>query len=116
LQSHGVQASNTMLTSVFSLRDCFRARTVLQAEMLALRHQLLILQSSKLDRKLRLNSSDRVLGCDFRDCGLAGETRSSSLELETVILTMFDTPKIAYTSDWGRRHHATGFVRQGRAE
>jgi len=30
-----------MLTLLLSLRDCFRARAVLQAEILALRHQLL---------------------------------------------------------------------------
>jgi len=35
-----------MLTLLFSLRDCFQARAVLQAEILALRHQLLILQRS----------------------------------------------------------------------
>jgi hypothetical protein len=43
-----------MLTLLFSLRDCFRARAVLQAEILALRHQLLVLQRSSAGRRLRL--------------------------------------------------------------
>src|SRR5258708_10784438 len=51
-----------MLTLLFSLRDCFRARAVLQAEILALRHQLLVLQRSSCGHKLRLRWADRVLG------------------------------------------------------
>ena len=43
-----------MLTLLFSLRDCFRARAALQAEILALRHQLLVLQRSNYGHKLRL--------------------------------------------------------------
>jgi putative transposase len=50
-----------MWSLLLSLRDCFRTRTVLQFEILALRHQLLILQRSKRDHKLRLNCADRVL-------------------------------------------------------
>ena len=50
-----------MLTVLFSLRDCFRARAVLQAEILALRHQLLVLQRSSRGRRLRLSWADRVL-------------------------------------------------------
>jgi hypothetical protein len=50
-----------MLTLLFSLRDCFRARAFLQAEILALRHQLLVLQRSSRGHKLRLNWADRVL-------------------------------------------------------
>jgi hypothetical protein len=50
-----------MLTLLFSLRDCFRARAVLQAEILALRHQLLVLQRSSRGHKLRLSWTDRVL-------------------------------------------------------
>src|SRR5256884_1221426 len=43
-----------MLTLLLSLRDCFRARAFLQAEILALRHQLLALQRSNRGHKLRL--------------------------------------------------------------
>lgn len=50
-----------MLRLLFSLRDCFRARAVLQAEILALRHQLLILQRSNRGHTLRLSCADRVL-------------------------------------------------------
>jgi hypothetical protein len=50
-----------MLTLLFSLRDCFHARAVLQAEILALRHQLLVLQRSSRGPKLRLRFADRIL-------------------------------------------------------
>src|SRR5467141_3920298 len=50
-----------MLTLLFSLRNCFRARATLQAEILALRHQLLVLQRSNYGHKLRLGWADRVL-------------------------------------------------------
>jgi putative transposase len=50
-----------MLSLLFSLRDCFRARAVLQAEILALRHQLLVLQRSSRGHRLRLSWADRVL-------------------------------------------------------
>ena len=46
--------------STFCLRDCFRPRFVLQAEILALR-PLLLLQFSSPGHKLRLTWSDRVL-------------------------------------------------------
>src|SRR6266852_3274991 len=50
-----------MLTLLFSLRDCFRARVVLQTEIFALRHQLLVLQRSSRGHRLRLSGADRVL-------------------------------------------------------
>src|SRR6184192_1060722 len=50
-----------MLTLLLSLRDCFRARAFLQAEILALRHQLVVLQRSNRGHKLRLGWADRVL-------------------------------------------------------
>src|SRR5260370_12697283 len=50
-----------MFTLLFSLRDCFRARAALQAEILALRHQLLVLQRSALGHRVRLGWADRVL-------------------------------------------------------
>ncbi len=50
-----------MLTLLFSLRDCFRARAVLRAEISALRHQLLVLQRSSRGHRLRLRWADRVL-------------------------------------------------------
>src|SRR5258708_22075458 len=50
-----------MLNLLFSLRDCFRTRAVLQAEILALRHQLLVLQRSTRGHRLRLRWADRIL-------------------------------------------------------
>src|SRR5713226_7761486 len=50
-----------MLALLFSLRDCFRARAALQAEILALRHQLLVLQRSSRGHRLCLGCADRVL-------------------------------------------------------
>jgi hypothetical protein len=49
------------LFSGLLLRNCLRTRAALQTEILALRHQLLVLQRSKRDRRLRLKSADRVL-------------------------------------------------------
>src|SRR5216683_1343943 len=72
-----------MLTVLFSLRDCFRARAVLQAEILALRLQLLVLQRSSRGRRLRLRWADRSVGLTvscgsgFRDCGTIGARRCS---------------------------------------
>src|SRR6516225_9001177 len=43
------------------LRDWFRTRLVLQAEILALRHQLLVLQRAGRDHRLSLRWADRVL-------------------------------------------------------
>jgi putative transposase len=51
----------TMVTLLFSLRDCFRTRALLLAEILALRHQLAVLQRSSCGHKLRLRWADRVL-------------------------------------------------------
>src|SRR5260370_42422300 len=50
-----------MRTLLFSLGDCFRGRAVLQAEILALRHQVLVLHRSSRGHKLRLRWADRVL-------------------------------------------------------
>src|SRR3977135_4648177 len=52
----------TLLVSLlFAVPACFRTRAALQAEILALRHQLLVLQRSSRGHKLRLSSADRVL-------------------------------------------------------
>jgi hypothetical protein len=50
-----------MFTLLFSLRDCLRSRAVLQAEILALRHQLLIFERSRRGHNLRLRWTDRAL-------------------------------------------------------
>lgn len=43
------------------LRDSLRSRVALQAEILALRHQLLVLQRRKRKQRLRLSAADRLL-------------------------------------------------------
>src|ERR1700682_1490849 len=50
-----------MFTLLFSRRDCLRSRAVLQAEILALRHQLLIFERSRRGHNLRLRWTDRAL-------------------------------------------------------
>src|ERR1700723_831943 len=54
-----------MLAIIFSLfssvRQGFRRRAALHAEILALRHQLLVLQRTNRERKLRLGVADRLL-------------------------------------------------------
>jgi putative transposase len=52
----------TIILSFFSsIRQRFRSRAALQAEILALRHQLLVLQRSTRSRKVRLSAADRLL-------------------------------------------------------
>src|ERR1700730_13419784 len=46
---------------LFSVPPCFRTRAALQAEILALRHQLLVLQRSSRGHTIRLSSADRAL-------------------------------------------------------
>src|SRR4029077_8596537 len=54
-----------MFTIIFllfsSIRGGFRTRTALEAENLALRHQLLVLQRSNRNHRLRLNFADRLV-------------------------------------------------------
>src|SRR5215472_12393880 len=49
-----------MLTLLSCLRDWFRARFVLQAEILALRHQLLVLQRTGRGHRWCLGWADRL--------------------------------------------------------
>src|SRR5438552_17078781 len=48
------------LSLLFSVQNAFRTRAALQAEILALRHQLLVLQRSRRERRLRLRIWDRT--------------------------------------------------------
>src|SRR5579859_305418 len=51
----------TILRLLFSsLRSSLRSRAALQAEILALRHQLLVLQRSTQGRRVRFHAIDRV--------------------------------------------------------
>src|SRR5215469_2935011 len=49
-----------ILSLLCSIRQGFRTRAAIQAEILALRHQLLVLQRSARAHKVRLTASDRV--------------------------------------------------------
>src|SRR5205807_7248031 len=52
----------TIILSLFSsARQAFQTRAALQAEILALRHQLLVLQRSSRSHRLRLSRADRFL-------------------------------------------------------
>jgi hypothetical protein len=52
----------TIILSLFSsTRQAFQTRAALQAEILALRHQLLVLQRSSRGHRLRLSRADRFL-------------------------------------------------------
>src|SRR5436309_12182629 len=52
----------TIILSLFSsARQGFQTRAALQAEILALRHQLLVLQRSSRGHRLRLSRADRFL-------------------------------------------------------
>src|SRR5712692_11113230 len=46
---------------LFSVPACFRTRAALQAEILALRHQLFVLQRSNSGHRVRLRATDRLL-------------------------------------------------------
>jgi hypothetical protein len=83
-----------MLTLLFSLRNCFRARATLQAEILALRHQLLVLQRSNYGHKLPLGWADPVglaltfverLAIDIAHCQAGDRYRLASQGLPTVL-------------------------------
>src|SRR5258705_12028150 len=52
--------SSVVVALLHTLRTSFRTRTALEAEILALRHQLQVLQRSRR-RQLRLTRADRVL-------------------------------------------------------
>lgn len=51
-----------LIGSLFSaLRRCFRTRLALQAEIIALRHQLVVLQRKNACHRIHLQASDRIL-------------------------------------------------------
>jgi Transposase DDE domain group 1 len=68
-----------MVTLLFSLRNCFRARAVLLAEIHALRHQLLILQRSSRGHKLLHGIAYNLVNL-FRLLQLPQPWRSTQIE------------------------------------
>lgn len=61
-----------LVSLISTLLVSFRSRLVLHAEILALRHQLNILQRSSNERR-RLGASDRILWYGCRSFGLIGD-------------------------------------------
>src|SRR5262245_63655326 len=53
--------ANLILMSLGSLLTGFRNRTAMQAEIIALRHQLIVLQRTQKTKRLILGPSDRCL-------------------------------------------------------
>jgi hypothetical protein len=50
-----------LFSLLLSFRSSFRARAALHAEILALRHQLLVLQRPNRNHRLELSATDRTL-------------------------------------------------------
>jgi hypothetical protein len=66
---------SVLISFLATLRGLVRSRAALHAEVLALRHQLLVLQRSR-PRRLRLMNADRWLWDGYRVRGPIGERRS----------------------------------------
>ena len=54
----------------------------MQAEIIALRHQLTVLQRTQIPKRLVLNRGDDSCGFGCHDCGRVGVPLSSSLSLK----------------------------------
>src|SRR6266571_1287990 len=75
----------SVLVALFlSLRSCLRSRAVLQLEVLALRHQLQVLNRSR-PRRLRLVPADRLLWAWLSRSWTAWRTALVIVKPETVI-------------------------------
>ncbi len=69
---------------VSMLRSCFRTRASMHIEILALRHQLAVLQR-RTNERVRLRTPDRLLGLCFRGSGRRGRSALVIVKPETVI-------------------------------
>jgi hypothetical protein len=74
-----------ILSLVSSARQAFQTRAALQAEILALRHQLLVLQRSSRVHRLRLSRADRFLWVWLRRFWSGWRSALVILKPETVI-------------------------------
>jgi len=81
--------AQAMFTIIFSLsssiRQRFRTRAALHAEILALRHQLLVLQRSSRGHHLRLGRADRLLWIWFSRFWSGWRSALAIVKPETVI-------------------------------
>lgn len=62
-----------ILSLLCSIRQGFQTRAAIQAEILALRHQLLVLQRSTRAHKVRLASDTGSSGSGCRGSGVSGD-------------------------------------------
>ena len=95
-----------MFTLLMSLRDCFRTRAVLQAEIIALRHQLLVLHRSNRGRRIHLKFLDRLLWVWLSQLWTGWRSALIIVKPETVIA--WHRKGFGYYWAWKSRH------RQGR--
>jgi putative transposase len=95
-----------MLTVLFFLRDRFRARAVLQAEILALRHQLLVLQRASRGCRLRLRWADRVLWVGLSRLG--NDWRSALLLVKPETVIAWHRKGFRLYWNWKSRRHREG--------
>jgi hypothetical protein len=81
-----------MFTLLFAMRDCLRSRAGLRAEILALRHQVLIFERSRRRHNLPLRWTDRALWVWLSrlknmvgPCGLEPQTSTVSIYRSLVL-------------------------------
>src|SRR5947208_12851681 len=94
---------SVLVLALLTLRSCLRSRAALQLEVLALRHQLQVLNRSR-PRRLRLVTADRWLWVWLSHSWTAWRTALVMVKPETVIawhrqgFRLFGRGKVAATS------------------
>ena len=66
---------SVLLPALVFVYDSLRSRVTLQAEVLALRHQILVLQRGNRKRRVKVSPADRFFGCGSRVFGRVGDQR-----------------------------------------
>jgi putative transposase len=92
---------SVLISLLTTLRDCARARAALQLEILALRHQLHVLERSQA-RRLRLTRLDRLLWVWFSRVSCHWRTVLVIVKPETVIAWHRRGFRLFWT--WKSRH------------
>src|SRR6202140_1508347 len=96
----------TILLSLFSsARQVFQTRAALQAEILALRHQLLVLQRSSRGHRLRLSRADRFLWVWLARFWSGWRSALLLVKTETVIAWHHNGVRLCLE---GKRRHPAG--------
>src|SRR6516225_11383617 len=106
-----------VLSLLCSIRQGFRTRAAIQAEILALRHQLLVLQRSARAHKVRLTASDRFLWVWLSR--LWREWRSALLIVKPETVIAWQQRGFRLYWSWKSRHpqgpHGSHFFREHRS-